>query len=252
MGYTWGIPGVLAVMGITGLAAAVSAGSISESHIDHAVARGLEPGEDTKVMPLRELASDLALITVACALFFFHLGNAAMLPLLGQSAVANFSVNPAVYTAGTIVIAQITMVGMALWGAKMAERRGYGLLFWAALLALPVRGLVAGFYESPWSIIPVQMLDGVGAGLMGVATPGIVARLLRGTGRVNMGLGMVLTIQGVGAALSSSLGGLMASLNGYHLAFFVLAVCPCLGLFLFAAVMRRSAALKTAAGPPIP
>ena len=30
--------------------------------------------------------------------------------------------------------------------------------------------------------LPVQLLDGVGAGLLGVATPGMVARLLEGGG----------------------------------------------------------------------
>ena len=38
-------------------------------------------------------------------------------------------------------------------------------------------------------------MDGFGAGLPGVATPGLVARLLAGNGHVNMGLGMVLTLQ---------------------------------------------------------
>ena len=68
-----------------------------------------------------------------------------------------------------------------------------------ALLALPVRGCIAGLWNTPWNIIPVQLLDGVGAGLLGVATPGIVARLLQGGGHINMGLGFVLTIQGVGS-----------------------------------------------------
>jgi len=46
----------------------------------------------------------------------------------------------------------------------------------------------------------VQVLDGVGAGLLGVALPGLVAQTLRGTGHVNAGLGAVMTLQGLGAA----------------------------------------------------
>lgn len=42
--------------------------------------------------------------------------------------------------------------------------------------------------HGPWSIIPVQILDGVGAGILGVVTPGLAARLLNGTGHVNLGL----------------------------------------------------------------
>lgn len=39
------------------------------------------------------------------------------------------------------------------------------------------------------------MLDGVGAGLQSVAVPGLVARILNGTGRVNVGQGSVMTVQ---------------------------------------------------------
>ena len=85
-------------------------------------------------------------------LFFFHLGNAALLPLLGQSAVARFDVNAASYTAGTVVLAQVTMILTALWGAHVAQRKGYGPLFYMALLALPLRGCIAGLWNTPWNI----------------------------------------------------------------------------------------------------
>ena len=54
------------------------------------------------------------------------------------------------------------------------------------------------------------MLDGVGAGLQSVAVPGLVARILNGTGRVNVGQGAVMTVQGLGASLSPAIGGWMA------------------------------------------
>lgn len=38
-----------------------------------------------------------------------------------------------------------------------------------------------------WGVFPVQMLDGLGAGLQSVVVPALVARLLHGTGRVNVG-----------------------------------------------------------------
>jgi MFS family permease len=66
------------------------------------------------------------------------------------------------------------------------------------------------------------MLDGVGAGLQSVAVPGLVARMLNGTGRINVGQGAVMTVQGVGAALSPALGGAMAQAVGYRIAFLIL------------------------------
>ena len=71
-------------------------------------------------------------------MLFFHLGNAHMLPLLGQSAVARFAINGAAYTAATVVIAQGTMILVALQAARLARRRGDGILLWCALLALPL------------------------------------------------------------------------------------------------------------------
>ncbi len=63
----------------------------------------------------------------------------------------------------------------------------------------------------------------MGAGLLGVATPGLAARILRGSGHVNAGIGAVMTLQGVGAALSPTLAGLVAVRYGYPSAFLVLA-----------------------------
>ncbi len=89
-------------------------------------------------------------------------------------------------------------------------------------IALPIRGLVAASVIEGWGVYPVQLLDGVGAGLQSVAVPGLVARLLDGTGRVNVGQGAVMTAQNLGAALSPALGGAIAQALGYRLAFVVL------------------------------
>lgn len=155
----------------------------------------------------------------------------------------------AAYTAATVVIAQGTMILVALWAARLARRRGYGILLWCALLALPLRGCIAGFWNSPWSIIPVQMLDGVGAGILGVVTPGLAARLLDGTGHVNLGLGVIMTLQGIGASCSASYGGLVAHLLGYGPAFLALAAAPCVALGILLAGVRRLPRLHHALHP---
>lgn len=66
-------------------------------------------------------------------MLFFHLGNAHMLPLLGQSAVARFAINGAAYTAATVVIAQGTMILLALAAAPCVA---LGILL-AAVRRLP-------------------------------------------------------------------------------------------------------------------
>jgi MFS family permease len=70
--------------------------------------------------------------------------------------------------------------------------------------------------------VSVQILDGVGAGLQSAAVPGLVARILDRTGRVNVGQGAVMTVQGLGASLSPALGGWFAQEIGYSAMFLIL------------------------------
>jgi MFS family permease len=180
-------------------------------------------------------------------LMLFHLANAAMLPLLGQAMVARDpGVDPAGYTAATVILAQVTMIPMALLAAWLAARRGYWVVFVIALAALPLRGALAGLVAHPMALVPVQILDGVGAGMLGVALPGLVARILDGSGHTTAGLAAVMTLQGIGAALSATVGGLVAQHYGYGAAFLVLGGIATLALALWLA----TTSLVRGAGAP--
>jgi MFS family permease len=105
------------------------------------------------------------------------------------------------------------MVPMAILAARLAETRGYWIVFVLALLALPLRGAIAASVTGSLGLVPVQMLDGVGAGLLGVAVPGLVARILSGTGHVNAGLGAVHGFAGpIGGMFSAPHGEICAAL----------------------------------------
>ncbi|MBS9478276.1 MFS transporter [Ancylobacter sp. VKM B-3255] len=228
LGWWLGLPAVFALMAAMAVGSVLSVLSIRPGDIDHEAARGMAraaPGEERGAEGWRGLLSDRRLLTVAFTMGLFHLGNAAMLPLFGQGMVARGAGDPSTLTALTVVVAQATMIPMALMAARLAQSRGYRLVLLMALAALPVRGLIAAA-ATQWDIglglYPVQILDGVGAGLLGVATPGIVARILQGSGRFNAGLGLVMTAQGIGAALSTSLAGFIAQSAGYAAAFLVL------------------------------
>lgn len=91
-----------------------------------------------------------------------------------------------------------------------------------SFMSLPVRGFVAAHLITAWGVYPVQILDGVGAGLQSVAVPALVARILNGTGRINAGQGIVMTVQGVGASLSPAIGGWLAQEIGYSAMFVIL------------------------------
>ncbi|MDD2991426.1 MAG: MFS transporter [Zoogloea sp.] len=244
-GYRWGPPAVFVLMVLMGCGALLCLACIRPRDIDHDVARGLEarPAAGHPSPPpsaWRVLAASRELRLLAVTMMLFHLGNAAMLPLLGQSVVARGQADPSAFTASTIVVAQLVMIPAALLAGRHAERHGYRALVTVALAVLPLRGAIAAAWASPWALIPVQVLDGVGAGLMGVALPGLVAHMLRGSGHINAGLGAVMAIQGIGAALSPVLAGWIAQHFGYAAAFATLGGCAALGVLVFRYAMLQA------------
>jgi MFS family permease len=251
LGWKFGMPAIFYLSAAFGVLAIISVLSIPEKAIDHKAARGLEgSGDDTdqdgdgdggKAEGFRTLLRNKPMLILAAALAFFHLGNGAMLPLYGLAVVGAGKGNPAVFTAETVVVAQAVMIVAALVAMKMSAGKGYWLVLLISFAALPLRGALAGTFIEHWGVWPVQALDGIGAGLQSVAVPGLVACLLSGTGRVNVGQGAVMTVQGLGASLSPAIGGWIAQALGYHVAFYILGSFALVSLVLwvgFAATIR--------------
>lgn len=231
LGWRYGFGAVFALAGIFGILTVVSTLFIPRDAIDHDSARGLAgpaSGQQNRknsqehASGFRVLLTCRPLLLLAAALAMFHLGNAAMLPLYGLAVVAAHRGDPSAFTAQTIVVAQLVMVAAAWFANRLIQRLGYWGVMLITFFALPLRGLVAGLFITAWGVWPVQALDGIGAGLQSVAVPALVVRLLQGTGRVNVGQGVVMTVQGAGAALSPALGGVLAQHFGYASAFLVL------------------------------
>jgi MFS family permease len=224
LGWKFGMPAVFWLAALFGVLSIASVLMIPREAIDDDVARGMKQGgEDAaKVSGFKVLAECKPLLILAAALACFHLGNGAMLPLYGMAVVAAKQGDPAGFVAVTIVVAQGVMIVASLVAMRMIEKEGAWVVMLISFLALPVRGLLAAFLINAWGVYPVQMLDGVGAGLQSVAVPALVARILNGTGRVNVGQGAVMTVQGLGASLSPAIGGWIAQGIGYGATFMIL------------------------------
>ncbi|KXU91420.1 MFS transporter [Paraburkholderia monticola] len=243
-GWRYGFAAVFALGAAFVVLAIVSVALIPADSIDYASARGLEPRDvrrrsaETVVSEpgdtpppasapphagsLRTMLRNRPLVLLGASLALFHLGNAAMLPLYGMGVVAAHRGNPSTFTAQTIVVAQLVMVGAAWLAPRLLRTYGYWWVLLISWLALPVRGVLAALMMDATGVWPVQFLDGIGAGLQSVAVPAFVVRLMEGTGRVNVAQGAAATAQGVGAALSPLLGGELAQHFGYAGAFVAL------------------------------
>jgi MFS family permease len=224
LGWQFGFTAVFWLAALFGVLSIASVLMIPSAAIDDDEARGLrKTGDETgKVGGIAVLLECKPLLILAAALACFHLGNGAMLPLYGLAVVANKQGDPAGFVATTIVVAQGTMIFASLIAMRLADRKGYWLVLLISFVALPIRGVIAAHVMNKWGVYPVQILDGIGAGLQSVAVPGLVALILSGTGRVNVGQGAVMTVQGLGASLSPAIGGWIAQGIGYGPMFLIL------------------------------
>jgi MFS family permease len=223
LGWKFGMPAVFGLAALFGVLSIASVLMIPRDAIDDKAARGMkEGGDDAKASGFKVLAECKPLLILAAALACFHLGNGAMLPLYGMAVVAAKQGNPAGFVAMTIVVAQGVMIVASLISTRMISREGAWLVMLISFLALPIRGVLVAYLINAWGVYPVQMLDGVGAGLQSVAVPALVARILNGTGRINVGQGAVMTVQGLGASLSPAIGGWIAQEIGYSATFMIL------------------------------
>lgn len=247
LGWRFGMPAIFYLAAVFGALAIACVLLIPERAIDHAAARGLEARPDDagagegQAEGFAALLQTKPLLILAAALACFHLGNGAMLPLYGLAVVGAGKGDAALFTATTVVVAQAVMILASLLAMRMAAGRGYWVVLLISFASLPLRGVLAGSFIEHWGVWPVQALDGIGAGLQSVAVPGLVACMLDGTGRVNVGQGAVMTVQGVGASLSPAIGGWLAQAIGYRAAFFLLGGFALVSLALwigFAATLR--------------
>jgi MFS family permease len=232
--YLFGPKVVFYLLAFMALASLMSILAIPERAIDHLAARGL-PGRDEEVRAqehpsgLRVLLTCRPLLIFAVCVTLFHLSNAAMLPLVGQKLALQDKHLGTSLMSACIIAAQIVMVPMAMLVGAKADRWGHKRFFLAALLVLPIRGALYTLSDDKAWLVGVQLLDGIGAGIFGAIFPVIIADLMCNTGRFNVAQGAIITAQSVGAALSTTLAGLLVVKGGYNLAFLVLGAVAGIG-----------------------
>ncbi len=211
--------------------------------IDHDRARGMDhaAGEaHPQPSGFAALFHDRRLMIFAASMVAFHLANAAMLPLVGQVlALQNKDVGTALM-ASCVVAAQVVMVPMAYLAGAKADSWGRKRIFLIGFAFLTARGFLYALSDSPYWLVGVQVLDGVGAGIFGALFPLVVQDLTHGTGRFNVSLGALTTMWGLGAACSNILAGSIVVVAGYRAAFISLGFIAAAGLALYATAMPET------------
>ena len=203
-----------------------------------------EEGDDhDRSHPILAVLGNRRLMLLAVSLALFNLGNGTMLSLVAQRLVATH-IGAASWLATYVMVAQVTMIPVALWAGSVADRRGRRHLLLFAFAALVLRAVLSATITAPAWLIPAEILDGVASGLIGVAVPVLVADLTWGSGRTQTALGAVNTVQGIGGALSGAVGGLMADWFGWTGGLLALGVPAVLALVM-ALWLEETRALNT-------
>jgi len=248
VGYAFSQRVVFLLVPVFAVLAGIAVLSIPAGAIDLARARDLEPepaGRSTGPAGYGILFKSRPLAVFGLCVMLFHLANAALLPLVGQKLAAAFPDEATAMMSACIVAAQAIMLPIALLVGRTADSWGRKPLFLAGFAILPVRAVLYTFSDSSFWLIGVQLLDGVGAGIFGALTPLVIADIMRGTGRYNLALGAIATMQGIGASLSGLAAGVIVDHFGYSAAFLTLGAAAAVALIVFALGMPETAEPET-------
>jgi MFS family permease len=241
LGHHW----ILYVVGIFALMSIFSILFINPKEIDHSTARELAPNNDKgnpngKPEAILKLLQQRSILIFSGSIIFFHLANAAQLPLVGQLLAKQNPNIDALFMAGSIISAQFVMIGVAYAVGIFMNSFGRKPIFLIAFLILPIRAFLYTLTTNPILLLCIQLLDGIGAGIFGVIAIVIVSDLTKGTGRFNFFQGLVALCTGVGAALSNLIAGSIVKSWGYNIGFLSLSLLSVVGLTFFWLLMPET------------
>jgi MFS family permease len=146
----------------------------------------------------------------ATCLFLFQLANASVLPLVVEALVYQGERRSSLIVSALIVLPQIIVALMAPWVGRQAKSWGRRPLLLIGFGALPIRALLFAWVVNPPLVVGFQLLDGISGAVLGVLTALVIADVTSGSGRFNLAQGIVGTVSGIGASLSTTLFGLVA------------------------------------------
>lgn len=185
---------------------------LDEKHADND--DGASPGWLT-------LLRDRRVLALLLAVALFHLANAPILPVTalyikhlgGSDQLTTF----------TVLSAQSVMVPMAWATGRLCDRWGTKTVMAIAFWVLPLRILAYAFAHSPDTVVVLQALDGIGAGIYSVAIVSFSALLTRGKGGFNSLMGLFATAQAIGGVAGPVATGEILEHLGFSITFITFA-----------------------------
>lgn len=239
VGHRLGIRWIFAVPIALAAPTFLALAAIPAKRIDYARSRGAEAdsgqGEGKRAVRISAASAvfaDRVLLAFFVCACLFHLANAAMLPQLGELLSRQQVRNAAAFMSACIIVTQLVITCTAPLIAKLAARIGRRPLLLVGFAVLPVRGVLYTMAHGVAPLIAIQIFDGIANAIFGVVSILVIADRTEGTGRFNLMQGALATVVGIGAALSTTVGGALIQHASYRVSFLGLAGIAALAVVL--------------------
>jgi MFS family permease len=192
---------------------------IRPQEIDYRQARNAAKQEGARNARIRDLMKNHRLILFTAALALFQLGDASLLPLMGENLAGSVKQQGSLLMAGLIAVPQIVVAVAAPWIGYHSEKRGRKPLLLIGFTVEPIRAGVLALTSWYPFLVAVQILDGVSGAIITVLTVLVIADLTAGTGRFNLARGFVGAMLGIAASISTLGTGYLLQFSGPLTAF---------------------------------
>lgn len=202
---------------------------------------------DPSPIAVGALLRDRRLVIFSACVMLFTFGNAAMLPLASSSVTERAPTRATLLIAAFIVLPQFIVAAISPGIGRYAQQRSRRNILTLALAALSVRGLLFALVANPTLLIAVQILDGISAACLGVLIPLVASDIAGQTTHYNLVLALIGFAVGIGATVSTTVGGMIADQIGQSHAILVLAAAALGSTAMAAGMMPETAPVPVAA-----
>jgi MFS family permease len=237
----FGLTSVFYSAAVCSMLAAGSVLLMRESDLNERVATGLTQ-DDSVRNGWTHLLRDRTVLALFLCIFLFHLANAPILPTVALY-VKKLGGSDNLMTA-TVMTAQLVMVPVALFAGRLCDSWGRKPVMAIAFWVLPLRILSYTLAGSPAAIVWLQGLDGIGAGIYGVAVVAVSADLTRGKGAFNTLMGLFATALAVGGVAGPLISGALVQNLGFAGTFYVFSGLAVLGAVAFTLLVPETRELN--------
>lgn len=234
VGYLYSTRAIFFFVAVLAIPTVLSILAIRGKEIDYERARGREdsmPVSDEKV-GFRAILSDRRMLTLVVLTVFWHLGNGAMLAMIGEAMSRDRPQQSSLWMSAAVTVPQIVMAAIAPSVGRIADRHGRKRILLFGFLFLPLRTLLCAFTQAPAFLIGFQVFDGISAGIFGIVGVLMVADLTRGTGHYNVALGTLGMAVGIGASISTLMAGAVTQYMGFPAGFLTLSACSVMAVII--------------------